>query len=294
MGDIALIGSHRNKTNRRLVAEWRARGLQALLLSARDALAVLRPDDVALGRIDVLPTVDGVEPGLLELLLLERRGARVLNPAFALLAAHDKLRTAARLRAEGVPHPRTGLVRAPGDPLPVPPPLVVKPRFGSWGVDVHRCATEDEARACLAALADRSWFRRHGALLQQLVPSRGRDLRLVVAGATVVGAIERVAAPGEWRTNVSLGGSVASVAPGPRACALGVAAARALACDLVSVDLLPLRGGRYEVLELNGAADFDERYSLPGRDIFDDILCTFGLAPPRAPVGATGGPHACV
>ncbi len=280
MDIVAVIGSDRNKTSLRLIDEWQVLGLSALLLPACAALEMLCPDDVALGRIDVLETVDGVEPGLLDLLLLERRGVPVLNRAFALLAAHDKLLTSRRLGAAGVPHPRTGVVRTPTDSLPVTPPLVVKPRFGSWGVDVHRCSTERATRDCLRVLAERSWFRRHGALVQELVPSRRRDLRVLVAGGRVVGAVHRVAARGEWRTNVALGGAVRSAAPDEAACELAAAAARALGCDLVVVDLIPVACGAHVVLELNGAADFDQRYAPRGRDVFRDAAIALGLLDP--------------
>ena len=53
------------------------------------------------------PTLDGVEEGLWHLRLLERRGVRILNPATALVSAHDKLLTARRLADAGVPSPRT-------------------------------------------------------------------------------------------------------------------------------------------------------------------------------------------
>jgi RimK family alpha-L-glutamate ligase len=276
---VAVVGSTRSQTSERLVAEWQALGLPALLLSGHEARATLGADDVALGRLDVLPSVDGVEPGLLDLLLLERRGVPVLNRAFGLLAVHDKLRTATLLERAGVPHPRTGLVRAPGDPLPVQPPLVVKPRFGSWGVDVHRCATVCEARDCLRRLAGRSWFARHGALVQELVPPRGTDLRVLVAGGRALGAIHRIAQRGEWRTNVALGGQVETTTPSAGGRALAEAAARASGCDLVAVDLLPLPGGGYLVLELNGAADFDERYAPPGRDVYRDTATALDLLP---------------
>jgi hypothetical protein len=46
--------------------------------------------------------------------------------------------------------------------------------------------------------------------------------------------------------------------------------------DVVGVDLLPLDGG-YAVLELNGAVDFDERYSIRGRDVYDELIAALAL-----------------
>jgi [lysine-biosynthesis-protein LysW]--L-2-aminoadipate ligase len=230
--------------------------------------------------LDVLPTLDGVEPGLLELLLVERSGARVLNPAAALLRAHDKLVTARCLAGAGLPHPRTLHVRPGAQLPPFFAPAVVKPRFGSWGKDVVLCRTEAEVRRTLDEVCDRSWFRRHGALLQELIPVRGRDIRIIVAGGTTIGAVVRVAAPGEWRTNISLGGSRSAFVPPARASSLAVAAAAALGADLVGVDLLPVEDG-YVVLELNGAVEFDLAYSLPDADVYDDAARALGLAADR-------------
>jgi [lysine-biosynthesis-protein LysW]---L-2-aminoadipate ligase len=52
---------------------------------------------------------------------------------------------------------------------------------------------------------------------------------------------------------------------------LAVAAAAAVGADIVGVDLLPLRDGRFVVLEVNGAVDFTSEYSLPEQDVFDEI-----------------------
>ena len=265
---VRVVGSRGNRTNIELVRRWTALGLDAALVSAAAALRALRPGDVAIGRLDVLPALDGVEPGLLSLLRLERRGVHVLNRAAALIAVHDKLRTARLLDRAGIPHPRTIAVHADRKPPELRAPLVLKPRFGSWGRDVIRCHDQAEVERDLEAVSATSWFRRHGALLQELVPSPGYDLRLLVAGGGVVGGSERVAAAGDWRTNVSLGGTLRPAEVPPPAGALACAAAAAVGADLVGVDLLPLGGGRYVVLELNGAVDFDDRYSLEGRDVY--------------------------
>lgn len=272
---VAVLGTDASATNVAVVEAWRALGIDASVVRP-DADSSIRRSDTVLGRLDILPTLDGVEPGLLELLRLERRGFRVLNRATALAAAHDKLLTARLLARAALPHPRTVLVRRAGELQGLRPPLVVKPRLGSWGVDVFRCDTEDALRRCFDEIATRPWFSRHGVLVQELVPPVGYDLRLLVAGRAVVGAVRRVAGPGEWRTNVSLGATRHPVVPPPAACALGIAAAAAVRADFIGIDLLPLGDG-YTVIELNGAADFNETYSLPGRDVFHAAAAGLGL-----------------
>ena len=117
----------------------------------------------------------------------------------------------------------------------------------------------------LANLPNEPWYRAHGALVQELVPTLGFDLRIVVADDHVIGAISRVAAPGEWRTNVALGAERRQATPPPDACALALAAARATGASLVGVDLLPDGRGRWTVAEINGAVEFTSEYALAAR-----------------------------
>jgi glutathione synthase/RimK-type ligase-like ATP-grasp enzyme len=164
-------------------------------------------------------------------------------------------------------------------------PIVLKPRFGSWGRDVYLCRSRQELLDRLHGIRYRSWFRRHGAILQQAIPSHGHDLRLLVACGRVVGAIARIAPPGEWRTTVGLGAAGHSVNPSPRAREFATAAAGAVGGHLVAVDLLPLTRGRYVVLEVDAAPDFTETYNLGG-DVFEQVVRRLRLLPngrrPRA------------
>ena len=232
------------------------------VLTPAHALVKLRQGDVALGRLDILPTLDGVEPGLAALDRLEALGVTVLNGRRTLVAAHDKLATAQAMFAAGVPHPRTVHVAPWLDVPELVAPLVLKPRFGSWGEDVVRCETDDEIDAALRVVETRPWFGATGAIAQKLVHSRGYDLRIIVAAGRVVGAVKRVAAPGEWRTNVALGARREPVHPAPSACAIAISAAEAIGGDLVGVDLLPADLDTWVVLEVNGAVDFNSTYTL--------------------------------
>lgn len=103
---VIVLGRADNETNVQLVAAWSAQGLECAVVDPYE----LRPEvhDVVLARLDVLPTLDGVEPGLLQLLFAQRRGATVLNRTEALLTTHDKLRTAVALERAHLP------IREPG------------------------------------------------------------------------------------------------------------------------------------------------------------------------------------
>jgi RimK family alpha-L-glutamate ligase len=265
MCTFAVIAHRHSPTNTRLGS----------VLSPAQALARLAPGDIALGRLDVLPSLDGIESGLWALDRLAALGVTVLNGRSTLIAAHDKLATATALAAASLPHPRTVLV-APWLELPeLEPPLVLKPRFGSWGEDVIRCDDEEGVEKGLAILRTRAWYDATGALAQKLVAPRGYDLRIVVAGGRVVGAVRRVAAPGEWRTNVALGARREPVNPPDDARAIALGAAAAVGGDLVGIDLLPSDLGTWVVLEVNGAVDFNGTYAL-GDDVFTEALDALG------------------
>ena len=268
---FAVVAHRRSATNQALVAAARDWGLDAELLDPHAALTSLEPGDVALARLDVREGLDGIERGTGELERLAAGGVDVRNPPGSLVVAHDKLLTARALRLAGLPHPHSTLLN-PALPTPVPElPVVLKPRFGSWGRDIERCTTLGELEDALVRLQRKPWFREHGALAQELVEPRGWDMRLVVAGGRVVGAACRIARSGEWRTNAALGAQVEPVDPPPIARALALAAAKAARADLVGVDLLPTPNGGFVVLELNGAVDFRPTYA-PGRDVFFDAV----------------------
>lgn len=263
---LALVAQRRTATNVALAAAA-PRGVDARIVEPARAATLLGAGAAAVGRVDVSDALDGPEDGLWALGTLAARGVRVLNRAGALLAAHDKLLTARVLSRDGVPHPETSVVHPGEAPRAWTGPVVVKPRFGSWGRDVELFLDEAAFHRHLRSLESRLWFRRQGALVQELVPPEGFDLRVVVVGGVVVGAVTRVAAPGEWRTNVALGGTRAPADPSPAALDLAVRAVAAAGMDFAGVDLLPLPDGGYTVLELNGAVDFTREYALD-RDPF--------------------------
>ncbi len=265
-------------------------GLETAVLTPPEAARRAVAGDTVLAYLDVRPTLDGVESGVAKLRGMRSRGMTILNGPEAVGACHDKLVTALRLGRAGLPHPDTAYLSAASTRRDVSRlrfPVVVKPRFGSRGEHVSRCADPDALGSLLGRLRKLGWFRRHGALIQELVPPAGYDTRILVAGGRAVGAVQRVAAPGEWRTNVALGASRRPVQPQPRECELAVTAAAAAGTDLAGVDLIPRPDGSLAVLEVNGAPEFTAAYSLDGRDVFEAVVLALLLP---EPVGAELAP----
>jgi len=263
---VALVAHHESETNLRLV-EAAPPGVQAEIVRPTRVRGWLGPGDAALARLDVLRSLDGMQTGSWEIGLLENDGIPVLNPLSALMATHDKLQTARLLEAAGLPHPRTLHCEDTSDGATVELPVVLKPRFGSWGSDVMLCTTRRQLTEALEEISARPWFRTHGVLMQELVPPLGHDLRIVVSAGQVVGAVRRQAAEGEWRTNVALGAERQHADPPRAAIELALAAAAAVGADLVGVDLLPIDGDGWAVIELNGAVEFNDEYTLDA-DVF--------------------------
>jgi ribosomal protein S6--L-glutamate ligase len=111
--------------------------------------------------------------------VLAAQGARLLNPYESCLAAQDKIVASRRLRAAGVPTPRTWVT---GDlsllePIVEDRPVVVKPYRGHRGVDV----TIARSQADLAALPRPTV----PMLVQEHVDGGGEDLKVYVVGTQV-------------------------------------------------------------------------------------------------------------
>lgn len=264
MTSLLLVGGV-TPTNAALVGAFRELGVDARLVAPTKIHSRRGVHAVHLGRLDVLKSLQGIEDGLEELRALELDGECVLNPANALVLCHDKLATARALHGAGLPHPRTALVDAAETPDQIEPPVVVKPRFGSWGRSIHLCATEQELEETIDELSEQTWFRTRGAIIQELEPTAGQDIRLIVANGRIVGAIRRIARAGDWTTS-SAGGGRRPVHPSSEIESTAIRAAAAVEADLVGVDVAATHN-RLTVIDVNGCADFTSDYG-GGTDAF--------------------------
>ena len=202
---------------------------------------------------------------------LETRGMFVMNGPRAIERSVDKFYTNALLQEAGLPTPETVVcegtadamdaVRAMGD-------VIIKPLFGSMGHGMIRVSNVDVAFRVLRSLEQtRAVF-----YVQQVIDHGGCDVRVFVVGGRVVGAIERRAPDGEWRTNVARGASARSFELTPAWEQLALRAAAAVGADYAGVDLLPSRDGRVFVLEVNGIPGWKGLQQATGLDVAGVIV----------------------
>jgi len=197
---------------------------------------------------------------------IEERGIPVMNSPRAIERSVDKFYTDALLTEAGVPTPPTVVcesVDAAVDAVREMGAVVIKPIFGSMGHGLVRLSDPDTAWRVLRALAQvRSVF-----YVQQAIDHDGRDVRAFVCGGRVVGAIERIAPPGEWRSNVSRGATARSTVLPAAWAALAVRAAEVVGADYAGVDLLPSGDEAPFVLEVNGIPGWEGLQSATGIDV---------------------------
>src|SRR5262245_26016494 len=216
----------------------------------------------------------------------EDRGIPVVNSPRAIERSVDKFYTTALLQEAGLPVPETvvcdradAAMEAIRRMLAAGGEVIVKPIFGSMGHGLVRIADAELAWRVIRPLEQmRSVF-----YVQRAIDSGWRDVRLVVVGGRVVGAIERTAPPGDWRTNVARGGIARAIEPSSEWKDYALSAARAVGADYAGVDLLESRSGEVFVLEVNGIPGWKGLQSATGIDVASSIaeLVEARVAPRR-------------
>ena len=277
-------GWHTDELNRALAERGHTsrvlpyEGLVARLGTGRNVVGGLSIQSLAIFDVDaVLARI--IPDGSLEQIIyrmdslhwIEKRGVPVMNSPRAIERSVDKFYTTALLQEAGLPTPETVVCEGAADAMAAVLALgdvVVKPIFGSMGHGMVRMSDPDVAFRVVRALEQtRAVF-----YVQRAVDHDGRDVRVFVVGGRVLGAIQRHASNGDWRTNVSRGGSARPFELPPAWEQLALRAAAAVDADYAGVDLLPSRDGTVFVLEVNGIPGWRGLQQATGLDVAGVIV----------------------
>jgi RimK family alpha-L-glutamate ligase len=202
---------------------------------------------------------------------LETRGTIVMNSPRAIERSVDKFYASALLQESGLPTPETVVCEGTSDAMDAVRKMgdvVVKPLFGSMGHGMVRVSDPDVAFRVFRSLEQvRSVF-----YVQRVIEHDGCDVRVFVVGGRMLGAIERRAPDGQWRTNFTRGGSVRPFDLPKNWEQLALRAASAIGADYAGVDLLPSRDGQVFVLEVNGIPGWQGLQQATGLDVAGAIV----------------------
>jgi len=201
--------------------------------------------------------------------LLQRRGALVINSPCALSVAESKAQTTFLLREAGLPVPRTAVTQDVKEARSIVEAVgtaVLKPLYGSRGVGVELVSSDVSAELVSAFLDG------YGAVyIQEYIPNEGRDIRAFVVGDDIPAAVYRVAADGQWKTNVAQGSKCQMCSLAPQLRELCIEAARAVGLDYTGVDIIEGPDGPL-IIELNGAPSWYGLSNATNHNLAVDIV----------------------
>jgi RimK family alpha-L-glutamate ligase len=203
----------------------------------------------------------------------------VLNEPDAAYRSRDKLLTYLALHRAQVPIVHTIAFIEPSEaaiqPLADHRGVILKPAHGVRGEGIRAFRSTGELLAAwehdLEQQSPLSFTREH-YVVQPLVGGGGRDVRAFVVGGACVALMQRQAAPGEVRANLTLGATPTQLPLDHPAAAIAVAAVQACRLDYGGVDLIEDDEGTVRVLEVDAWAGFAGISAVTGADVAGAIL----------------------
>ncbi len=210
-----------------------------------------------------LPRFDAVIPrigpsvtsyGMAVVRQFELMGSFCLNTASAIGASRDKLLAHQILSQHRVDMPVTAFAHSPRDTKKLIDivgggPLIVKLVESAQGKGVVLTETKKAAESVIGA------FRgiKANFLVQEFISeAAGEDVRCLVVGGKVVGAMKRKATDGDFRANVHQGGAVTATKLSRVERSVATKAAKILGLNVAGVDFLRSKTGP-KVLEINSS-----------------------------------------
>ena len=265
-----LLKASSSNNIRAAVIDWETIGSLAISQGEKFWPNSLHTANAILVRTMPAGTLEQVISRMDILARLAIRGSVVLNNPKSLESAIDKYVTTTRLIDAGIPVPPSAIVQSSADlekcNVQFGGDVVLKPIFGSNGQGLFRLDGNTKPLP--------PFFSETGvAVAQQYIANDGWDARILVVG-TEVFAMRRIAADGEWRTNIARGGKAELFTPPSEWIQLAHAAAQAVGAHIAGVDILPGRDGSIWVLEVNAVPGWRALQTVTSKNISAAILST--------------------
>src|SRR4030088_1733293 len=205
--------------------------------------------------------------------LLNAAGVPTVNRAKVARICGDKILTTAALARGGLPVPKTVVAFTRDAALKAIEamgyPVVLKPMVGSWGRLLAKINDRDAAEAVLEHKETLGSYQHGIFYIQEDVDKPQRDIRAIVVGDQVIGAIYRSSQ--HWITNTARNGIATQMEVTAEIDQLCRKAAAAVGGGFLSVDLLEHEDGLL-VNELNYTPEFHGFMDATGIAVADYVV----------------------
>lgn len=146
-------------------------------------------------------------------------------------------------------------------------PIVIKECFGSFGAQVYLANDDKELCDIVSKVGAKPM------LFQEYIKvSEGKDIRLQVVRGKVITAMYRYSTSGDFRANVSNGGSMKPYKPNKKEIELAIKCCEILDLDFAGVDILFGENDERLVCEVNSNAHFKNIYDCTGVNTANAII----------------------
>lgn len=196
-----------------------------------------------------------------------------VNESQSIVRSRDKLRTMQILSRSGLGMPKTAFASHPGDIKHLidslgGAPIVIKLLQGTQGIGVVLAETRKATKSVLEAF----YGLKANMLLQEFIhEAKGADIRALVVGGKVIGAIKRQGAEGEFRSNIHQGGTAIPVKLSRQERSTALKAAKLLGLNVAGVDMLQSEKGPM-IMEVNSSPGLEGIEKATDIDIASKII----------------------
>ena len=190
---------------------------------------------------------------------LEGMGANVINNLFCGVYAGNKLFTHMLLKNAGIQTPFVNVAFSKDSALDALDklgyPRVIKPTVGSWGRMVQRLNNRESAEGIIEE-REKMYPIYQIHYMEEFVQRPPRDIRAIVIGDEVVGAIYRNSTTENWKTNTHLGGTAEVCKITPELEDICIRARKCVQGQIVGIDLMESNERGLVVHEINNTTEY--------------------------------------
>jgi [lysine-biosynthesis-protein LysW]--L-2-aminoadipate ligase len=206
---------------------------------------------------------------------LEGMGANVINSLYTGVYAGNKLFTHMLLQNAGIATPFVTVAFSKDSALAALDslgyPQVIKPTVGSWGRMVTKLNSKEAAEGIIEE-REKMYPIYQIHYLEEFVQRPPRDIRAVVIGDEVAGAIYRNSSEDNWKTNTHLGGEATLCKITKELEDICIRATKAVKGQIVGVDLMESKDKGLVVHEINNTTEYRNVARVTGIDVARKIL----------------------